>query len=245
MQQLSYSGVNSASMCRRCVPPTARTAPEARIVSVCASYAQFSLLAMKRDGRKGSANPSRSMESRRLTPPRLDRNRNAHPSCRDRRCVLVRKNAVSASQKQRGPSCGATRRKRPLCLVLRRAILLPRAAELSLPVCRLPSQAHAQWLTFVTQLSLFRCILALTVPFAVVLTHFLLGCRLTRPGLCSGQPHDFTGPYSLNSGSIPPESATCQRHSTKTQRPARRQPAHCRLYTPTPAASAAGVYPCQ
>ena len=35
------------------------------------------------------------------------------------------------------------------------------------PVCRLPSQAHAQWLTFVTQLSLFRCILALTVPFAV------------------------------------------------------------------------------
>lgn len=91
MQQLSYSGVNSASMCRRCVPPTARTAPEARIVSVCASYAQFSLLAMKRDGRKGSANPSRPMESRRLTPPRLDRNRNAHPSCRDRRCVLVRK----------------------------------------------------------------------------------------------------------------------------------------------------------
>ena len=167
MQQLSYSGVNSASMCRRCVPPTARTALEARIVSVCAAYAQFSLLAMKRDGRKGSANPSRPMESRRLTPPRLDRNRNAHPSCRDRRCVLVRKNAVSASQKQRGPSCGATRRKRPLCLVLRRAILLPRAAELSLPVCRLPSQAHAQWLTFVTQLPLFRCILALTVPFAV------------------------------------------------------------------------------
>ena len=80
MQQLSYSGVNSASMCRRCVPPAARTAPEARIVSVCASYAQFSLLAMKKDGRKGSANPSRSMESRRLTPPRLDRNRNAHPS---------------------------------------------------------------------------------------------------------------------------------------------------------------------
>ena len=80
---------------------------------------------------------------------------------------MVRKNAVSASQKQRGPSCGATRRKRPLCLVLRRAILLPRAAELSLPVCRLPSQAHAQWLTFVTQLSLFRCILALTVPSAV------------------------------------------------------------------------------
>ena len=156
-----------------------------------------------------------------------------------------KKNAVSASQKQRGPSCGATRRKRPLCLVLRRAILLPRAAELSLPVCRLPSQAHAQWLTFVTQLSLFRCILALTVPFAVGFSHFLLGCRLTRPGLCSGQPHDFTGPYSLNSGSIPPESATCQRHSTKTQRPARRQPAHCRLYTPTPAASAAGVYPCQ
>ena len=117
MQQLSYSGVNSASMCRRCVPPTARTALEARIVSVCASYAQFSLLAIKRDGRKGSANPSRPMESRRLTPPRLDRNRNAHPSCRDRRCVLVRKNAVSASQKQRGPSCGATRRKRPLCLV--------------------------------------------------------------------------------------------------------------------------------
>ena len=34
----------------------------------------------ERDGRKGSANPSRSMESRRLTPPRLDRNRNAHPS---------------------------------------------------------------------------------------------------------------------------------------------------------------------
>ena len=117
MQQLSYSGANSASMCRRCVPPTARTALEARIVSVCASYAQFSLLAIKRDGRKGSANPSRPMESRRLTPPRLDRNRNAHPSCRDRRCVLVRKNAVSASQKQRGPSCGATRRKRPLCLV--------------------------------------------------------------------------------------------------------------------------------
>ena len=80
---------------------------------------------------------------------------------------MVRKNAVSASQKQRGPSCGATRRKRPLCLVLRRAILLPHAAELLLPVCRLPSQAHAQWLTFVTQLSLFRCILALTVPFAV------------------------------------------------------------------------------
>lgn len=80
MQQLSYSGVNSASMCRRCVPPTARTALEARIVSVCASYAQFSLFAMKKDGRKGSANPSRPMESRRLTPPRLDRNRNAHPS---------------------------------------------------------------------------------------------------------------------------------------------------------------------
>ena len=59
MQQLSYSGVKSASMCRRCVPPTARTALEARIVSVCASYAQFSLLAMKKDGRKGSANPSR------------------------------------------------------------------------------------------------------------------------------------------------------------------------------------------
>lgn len=38
------------------------------------------LFAMKRDGRKGSANPSRPMESRRLTPPRLDRNRNAHPS---------------------------------------------------------------------------------------------------------------------------------------------------------------------
>lgn len=91
MQQLSYSGANSASMCRRCVPPTARTALEARIVSVCASYAQFSLLAMKRDGRKGSANPSRSMESRRLTPPRLDRNRNAHPSCRDRRCVFGKK----------------------------------------------------------------------------------------------------------------------------------------------------------
>ena len=85
---------------------------------------------------------------------------------------MVRKNAVSASQKQRGPSCGATRRKRPLCLVLRRAILLPRAAELLLPVCRLPSQAHAQWLTFVTQLSLFRCILALTVPSAVgLVTH--------------------------------------------------------------------------
>ena len=167
MQQLSYSGANSASMCRRCVPPTARTALEARIVSVCASYAQFSLFAMKRDGRKGSANPSRPMESRRLTPPRLDRNRNAHPSAGIGGAFLVRKNAVSASQKQRGPSCGATRRKRPLCLVLRRAILLPRAAELSLPVCRLPSQAYAQWLTFVTQLSLFRCILALTVPFAV------------------------------------------------------------------------------
>ena len=140
MQQLSYSGVNSASMCRRCVPPAARTALEARIVSICASYAQFSLLAMKRDGRKGSANPSRPMESRRLTPPRLDRNRNAHPSAGIGGAFLVRKNAVSASQKQRGPSCGATRRKRPLCLVLRRAILLPRAAELSLPVCRLPSQ---------------------------------------------------------------------------------------------------------
>lgn len=61
----------------------------------------------------------------------------------------------------------APRRERPLYLILRRAILLPRAAELSLPVCRLPSQAYAQWLTFVTQLSLFRCILALTVPFAV------------------------------------------------------------------------------
>ena len=190
MQQLSYSGVNSASMCRLCVPPTARTALEARIVSVCAAYAQFSLLAMKRDGRKGSANPSRPMESRRLTPPRLDRNRNAHPSCRDRRCVLVRKNAVSASQKQRGPSCGATRRKRPLCLVLRRAILLPRAAELSLPVCRLPSQAHAQWLTFVTQLSLFRCILALTVPVVRGLaTPFLLCQRLAHGGLYGRRRH--------------------------------------------------------
>ena len=154
---------------------------------------------------------------------------------------MVRKNAVSASQKQRGPSCGATRRKRPLCLVLRRAILLPRAAELSLPVCRLPSQAHAQWLTFVTQLSLFRCILALTVPFAVGFPHFLLGCRLTRPGLCSGQPHDFTGPYSLNSGSIPPESATCQRHSTKRadrKRADRRGGYLLPIDTPTPAASA-------
>ena len=122
---------------------------------------------MKRGGRKGPANPSRPMESRRLTPPRPDRNRNAYPCKGIGGAFLVRKNAVSASQKQRGPSCGATRRKRPLCLVLRRAILLPRAAELSLPVCRLPSQAHAQWLTFVTQLSLFRCILALTVPFAV------------------------------------------------------------------------------
>lgn len=170
MQQLSYSGVNSASMCRRCVPPTARTALEARIVSV--SFMWIFLFAMKRDGRKGSANPSRPMESRRLTPPRLDRNRNAHPSAGIGGAFLVRKNAVSASQKQRGPSCGATRRKRPLCLVLRRAILLPRAAELSLPVCRLPSQAHAQWLTFVTQLSLFRCILALTVPFAVGFSPF-------------------------------------------------------------------------
>lgn len=88
MQQLSYSGVNSASMYRRCVPPTARTALEARIVSV--SFMWIFLFAMKRDGRKGSANPSRPMESRRLTPPRLDRNRNAHPSCRDRRCVFGR-----------------------------------------------------------------------------------------------------------------------------------------------------------
>ena len=190
MQQLSYSGANSASMCRRCVPPTARTALEARIVSVCASYAQFSLLAMKRDGRKGSANPSRPMESRRLTPPRLDRNRNAHPSAGIGGAFLVRKNAVSASQKQRGPSCGATRRKRPLCLVLRRAILLPRAAELSLPVCRLPSQAHAQWLTFVTQLSLFRCILALTVPVVRGLaTPFLLCRRLARGGLYGRRRH--------------------------------------------------------
>lgn len=91
MQHLSYSGANSASMCRRCVPPTARTALEARIVSVCASYAQFSLLAMKKDGRKGSANPSRSMESRRLTPPRLDRNRNAHASAGIGGAFLVRK----------------------------------------------------------------------------------------------------------------------------------------------------------
>ena len=190
MQHLSYSGANSASMCRRCVPPTARTALEARIVSVCASYAQFSLLAMKKDGRKGSANPSRSMESRRLTPPRLDRNRNAHASAGIGGAFLVRKNAVSASQKQRGPSCGATRRKRPLCLVLRRAILLPRAAELSLPVCRLPSQAHAQWLTFVTQLSLFRCILALTVPVVRGLaTPFLLCRRLARGGLYGRRRH--------------------------------------------------------
>lgn len=138
-----------------------------RFFIVSVSFMWIFLFAMKRDGRKGSANPSRPMESRRLTPPRLDRNRNAHPSTGIGGAFLVRKNAVSASQKQRGPSCGATRRKRPLCLVLRRAILLPRAAELSLPVCRLPSQAHAQWLTFVTQLSLFRCILALTVPFAV------------------------------------------------------------------------------
>lgn len=172
MQQLSYSGVNSASMCRRCVPPRARTALEARIVSVCASYAQFSLLAMKRDGRKGSANPSRPMESRRLTPPRLDRNRNAHPSCRDRRCVLVRKtpflhrkNSVVLPVVPHGENARCA-------WSLRRAILLPRAAELSLPVCRLPSQAHAQWLTFVTQLSLFRCILALTVPFAVGFSPF-------------------------------------------------------------------------
>ena len=190
MQQLSYSGVNSASMCRRCVPPTARTALEARTVSVCASYAQFSLFAMKKDGRKGSANPSRPMESRRLTPPRLDRNRNAHPSAGIGGAFLVRKNAVSASQKQRGPSCGATRRKRPLCLVLRRAILLPRAAELLLPVCRLPSQAHAQWLTFVTQLSLFRCILALTVPVVRGLaTPFLLCRRLARGGLYGRRRH--------------------------------------------------------
>ena len=71
-------------------------------------------------------------------------------------------------QKQRGSFTNSPiRRERPLYLILRRAILLPRAAELSLPVCRLPSQAYAQWLTFVTQLSLFRCILALTVPFAV------------------------------------------------------------------------------
>ena len=71
-------------------------------------------------------------------------------------------------QKQRGSFTNSPiRRERPLYLILRRAILLPRAAEPSLPVCRLPSQAYAQWLTFVTQLSLFRCILALTVPFAV------------------------------------------------------------------------------
>ena len=76
-------------------------------------------------------------------------------------------------QKQRGSFTNSPiRRERPLYLILRRAILLPRAAELSLPVCRLPSQAYAQWLTFVTQLSLFRCILALTVPSAVgLVTH--------------------------------------------------------------------------
>ena len=80
----------------------------------------------------------------------------------------MRKNAAFAMQKQRGSFTNSPiRRERPLYLILRRAILLPRAAELSLPVCRLPSQAYAQWLTFVTQLSLFRCILALTVPFAV------------------------------------------------------------------------------
>ena len=158
---------------------------------------------------------------------------------------MVRKNAVSASQKQRGPSCGATRRKRPLCLVLRRAILLPRAAELSLPVCCLPSQAHAQWLTFVTQLSLFRCILALTVPFAVGFDPFPFRLPPNQTWPLQRAAARLHRTYSLNSGSIPPESATCQRHSAKTQRPARRQPAHCRLYTPTPAASAAGVYPCQ
>ena len=82
--------------------------------------------------------------------------------------VFKKKNAAFAMQKQRGSFTNSPiRRERPLYLILRRAILLPRAAELSLPVCHLPSQAYAQWPTFVTQLSLFRCILALTVPFAV------------------------------------------------------------------------------
>lgn len=108
------------------------------------------------------------------------------------------KNAAPATAKTAQTPSSATRRKRPLCPILRRAILLPRAPEPSLPVCLLPSQALAQWLTFVTRLSPFRCFLALTVPFAVGFSQFLSGRRLTPQGLCSDSRATSPDPYSLS-----------------------------------------------